>query len=134
MKLFTCDSNRSTNRTWTSAGTCSWSKRKSFHEKMYPRYECLLNFSQGFLLRFSQRHKLRHLVQHGAKLSANKPVAEDYAETFPDLVSKYSHDQIFNCDETGLNFRRMPGKSLVGSFEGRAEGRKKRSSDYQRLC
>ena len=107
------------------SGDLLMEQAKIFYEKMYPGNECLLNFSHGFLWRFCQRHKLRHLVQHGEKLSANKPVAEDYAKTFPDLVSEYSHDQIFNCDETGLNFRRMPGKSLVSSFEGRAEGRKK---------
>ena len=34
-------------------------------------------------------------------------------------------DQIFNCDETGLNFRLLPDKTLAASFETSADGRKK---------
>ena len=32
--------------------------------------------------------------------------------------------QIFNCDETGLNFRLLPDKTLAASFEKSADGRK----------
>ena len=33
-------------------------------------------------------------------------------------------DQIFNCDETGLNFRLLPDKTLAASFETSADGKK----------
>ncbi len=34
-------------------------------------------------------------------------------------------DQIFNCDETGLNFRLLPESTLAPFFEKSADGRKK---------
>ena len=34
-------------------------------------------------------------------------------------------NQVFNCDETGLNFRLMPNVTLAASFEKSAAGRKK---------
>ena len=43
---------------------------------------------------------------------------------FPKVIEGYTLGQIFNCDETGLNFRKMPGKTLISSFERGAEGRK----------
>ena len=36
-----------------------------------------------------------------------------------------SLNQIFNCDETGLNFRLLPQSTLASSFEKSAAGRKK---------
>ena len=36
-----------------------------------------------------------------------------------------SLDHIFNCDETGLNYRLLPQKNLVAAFEKCADGRKK---------
>lgn len=33
--------------------------------------------------------------------------------------------QIFNCDETGLNFCLLPQSSIASSFEQSADGRKK---------
>ena len=38
---------------------------------------------------------------------------------------KYSLDQIFNCDETGLNFRLLPDKSLKGSLKSQLMGERK---------
>ena len=96
-----------------------------FFKKLYPGETCSLSFSHGFLWRFCQRHQIRSVTEHGEKLSANAPAAEDFVSSFPGLIEDYSHHQIFNCDETGLNFRKLPGKTLISSFEGRAEGRKK---------
>ena len=40
-------------------------------------------------------------------------------------------NQIFNCDETGLNFRLLPDKTLASSFEKSADGRKKVKRELQ---
>ena len=40
-------------------------------------------------------------------------------------MSEYFTEQVFNCDETGLQYRLLPQKTLVNLFEKRAEGRKK---------
>ena len=38
---------------------------------------------------------------------------------------KLSYNQIFNCDETGLNYCLLPETTLTSSFEKSADGRKK---------
>ena len=53
-------------------------------------------------------------------------------ETFQCLISSYSQYQNFNCDETGLYYRLLPHNTLAGSFEKRADGRKK-SKDHVTL-
>lgn len=44
-----------------------------------------------------------------------------------ELVEKksLSHNQVFNCDEMGLNYRLLPESTLASSFEKSADGRKK---------
>ena len=58
-------------------------------------------------------------------MAADSDAASEFIESFPKFVkeSGYSLDQIFNCDETGLNFRLLPTKTLT--FEKSADGRKK---------
>ena len=40
-------------------------------------------------------------------------------------MNGFSFNQVFNCDETGLNFRLLPRVTLAASFEKSAAGRKK---------
>ena len=39
------------------------------------------------------------------------------------VTHKLSLDQVFNCDETGLNFHLLPENTLAASFEWSANGR-----------
>lgn len=43
---------------------------------------------------------------------------------FEDLIQGYTKDQIFNADETGLNFKMLPNKSLAAKAEMSAPGHK----------
>lgn len=81
--------------------------------------------SEGWKWRFCKRHGIRQLSLQGEKLAADSDAASEFIESFPKFVkeSGYSLDQIFNCDETGLNFRLLPTKTLT--FEKSADGRKK---------
>ena len=62
----------------------------------------------------------------GEKLSADRPAAESFISTFSQFVieNNLCLDQIFNCDETGLQFRLLPDKTLAAAFEKSADGRK----------
>ena len=62
--------------------------------------------------RFCKRHGIRQLSLQGEKLSANSDAAAEFTKSFPEFAQAYSLDQIFNCDETGLNFRLLPAKTL----------------------
>ena len=83
--------------------------------------------SEGWKWRFCQRHGIRQLSLQGEKMSADSDAAHDFVVSFREFVKEnnYSMDQIFNCDETGLNFRLLPEKTLTGSFQKSADGRKK---------
>jgi len=65
------------------------------------------------------------LSLQGEKASADASAAEEFKRNLFNLISSYSLDQIFNCDETGLYYRLLSQKALAGSFEKRADGRKK---------
>lgn len=83
--------------------------------------------SEGWKWRFCQRHGIRQLSVQGEKLSGDKEEADKFASDFRSFVMEreFTKNQIFNCDETGLNFRLLPDATLAGSFEKTASGRKK---------
>ena len=72
-------------------------------------------------------HGIRQLAFQGEKLSADKEAADQFVPKFRKLTEekKFSHDQVFNCDETGLNYRLLPESTLASSYEKSADGRKK---------
>ena len=62
----------------------------------------------------------------GEKLSADTEASATFITTFNKFVeeSQLTLNEIFNCDETGLNFHLLPDKTLAASFEHSADGRK----------
>ena len=82
--------------------------------------------SEGWRWRFGKRHGIHELVEHDEQLSADRPAAESFVESFRTFVAdeNFSNDQIFNCDETGLNFRLLPNRTLATASERSASGRK----------
>lgn len=80
--------------------------------------------SNGWLDRWKKRHGIRQLSITGESLSANHQVAQEYIAEFADIVSSqnYSPQEIYNCDETGLNFKALPNKSLAAKQELNAPG------------
>ena len=58
----------------------------------------------GWMWRFCQRHTIRQLSLQGEKLSADKAAADQCIPKFQVFIrdGRYSLDQVFNCDETGL--------------------------------
>ncbi|GIX79431.1 hypothetical protein CDAR_228661 [Caerostris darwini] len=45
--------------------------------------------------------------------------AEDYIKTFSDLIKAqgYISQQVFNCDETGLFWKKMPNRTYITAEE-----------------
>ena len=58
--------------------------------------------------------------------SANREEAETFKQTFQDIVEEggYLPDQIFNADETGLFWKKMPDRTFISANERRIPGRK----------
>ena len=64
--------------------------------------------STGFQWRFSKWHGLKNLSIQGEQASADFVTACDFQHHFSQMIEGYSHHQIFNCDETGLQYRLLP--------------------------
>ncbi|GFW57037.1 jerky protein homolog-like [Trichonephila clavipes] len=82
--------------------------------------------SIGWLDRWKKRLGVRQLTITGEKLSSDFDAAKEYVTTFANLIAEgnYSPQQIYDADETGLNFRALPKKSLASQEEKSAPGYK----------
>ena len=100
-------------------------KAVQLHKKMYGE-ESSFSGSTGWQWRFCKRHGIRNLSLEGEKLSAHTETSATFITSFNEFVEEHqlTLNQIFNCDETGLNFRLLPDKTLAASFEHFADGRK----------
>lgn len=80
--------------------------------------------SSGWLDRWKRRHGVRQLTITGEKLSADLIAGQEYVEKLNKLIMEenYSPQQIYNADETGLNFKALPNKSLASREESSAPG------------
>lgn len=83
--------------------------------------------SDGWLDRWKKRFGVRQMTISGEALSANKDAVPDFKKHFFDLLDKegISGEQVYNCDETGLNYRTLPSKTLASKQEKATPGFKK---------
>lgn len=82
--------------------------------------------SNGWLYRFKSRHGIRELEIQGEKLLADVEVANSFKYSFKNFLNEnnYDLDFIYNADETGLNWKSLPSKSLASRRENSASGYK----------
>ncbi|KAJ4446844.1 hypothetical protein ANN_13542 [Periplaneta americana] len=80
--------------------------------------------SDGWLSMWRKKCGVHPLAICGERLSADTVAPEKYKTTFPDLVSKLelSSQQIYNCDETGLNIKCLPKRTLESTSYKTAPG------------
>lgn len=83
--------------------------------------------SVGWLDRWKKRYGVRQLEMCGEKLSADSEAAVQFCDKFQRLIKSenLTPDQLYNCDETGLNFKMLPSKTLASHEEKAAPGHKK---------
>ncbi|XP_053241211.1 tigger transposable element-derived protein 1-like [Podarcis raffonei] len=82
--------------------------------------------SRGWFDRFKTRSGIHSMVRHGEAASTDVPVAEDFAAEFLEVVKTegYVPQQVFNCDETGLFWKRMPKRTFITQEEAKLPGHK----------
>ncbi|XP_044005578.1 jerky protein homolog-like [Aphidius gifuensis] len=80
--------------------------------------------STGWLQKFKNCHGIRKLKVQGESLSAYSNAAEEFNEKFSSIIDEeeYGKDDIYNADETGLNWRSLLKKSLAARQESAARG------------
>lgn len=79
----------------------------------------IINFkaSEGWLGKFKHRHKITYGKMNGEARDVDINVTNDWInKVWPKLKEKYSANDIFNADETGLFFKLTPDKTL--KFKG----------------
>lgn len=80
--------------------------------------------SAGWLEKWKGRYGVRQVNICGEKLSADVDAANVFKTEMDDFLRGYTKEQIYNADETGLNFKMMPKKSLASKNERSAPGHK----------
>ncbi|GAU95135.1 hypothetical protein RvY_06810 [Ramazzottius varieornatus] len=77
--------------------------------------------SNGWVHKFMKRYDLGSVVLHGEEASASQDVADSWiSNDIPTIIQSYKNEDIFNCDETGTQYRALPKKTLT------KEGQKKK--------
>ena len=82
--------------------------------------------SKGWLTNLKNRHAIRQLKLEGESLSADAKAAADFKKEFTKLLQEKGHfrDRIYNADETGLNCKALPDKTLAFKTANSAPGHK----------
>ena len=81
--------------------------------------------SKGWFQKFQKRYGLKSISLHGEVASADKDAAEAYIrETFHEINAEggYRPEQVFNINETGLYWKRMPSRTFHFKDEEKASG------------
>jgi len=80
--------------------------------------------SNGWLVGFLQRHALHNLKIKGETASADETAAKNYCKVLAKVIEdgEYCPDQVFNADETGLFWKKMPSRTFITKSEKIASG------------
>ena len=73
--------------------------------------------SRGWFDNFKKRSGIHSVIRHGEASSADIKAAENFIKDFEKLIGEegYLPEQIFNCDETGLYWKKMPRRTFITS-------------------
>ena len=86
--------------------------------------------SRGWVKSFTKRKKLHNIRYSGERASSDVAAATEYPDTLAAIIEEggYTRDTIFNCDETGLQWKVMPRSTYLPQDERQARGLKKDKS------
>ncbi|GFT99141.1 tigger transposable element-derived protein 1 [Nephila pilipes] len=82
--------------------------------------------SRGWFENFKKSTGIHSVVRHGEAASSDMKAAEDYIKTFSDLIKAqgYISQQVLNCDDTGLFWKKMPNRTYITAEEKKMPGYK----------
>ncbi|KAG6933685.1 tigger transposable element derived 1, partial [Chelydra serpentina] len=93
-------------------------------EEGQPSYKKEFKASQGWLNSFRNRFNLKNVQTTGEVASANEEAAKAYLEQLKEIIEErgYLPEQVFNADETGLFWKKMPTRTYISKSERQAPG------------
>ncbi|GFU91582.1 tigger transposable element-derived protein 1 [Trichonephila clavipes] len=82
--------------------------------------------SKGWLTRFLKRNALYNIKITGESATADEGAAKIFPEELAKIIEDgdYSADQVFNADETGLYWKKLPNRTYIAKDEKTASGHK----------
>ncbi|KAM6168259.1 tigger transposable element-derived protein 1-like [Erethizon dorsatum] len=82
--------------------------------------------SRGWFDNFKRRSGFHSVVRHREAVSLNAKAAEAFATEFQKLMVSecYLPEQVFNCNETGLFWKKMPKRTYITEEENAMPGHK----------
>ena len=82
--------------------------------------------SRGWFENFKKRSGIHSVIRHGEAFSSDVKAAEKFVKDFAKLVSEegYVPQQVFNCDETGLFWKKMPRRTFITAEQKSLPGHK----------
>ena len=82
--------------------------------------------SRGWFENFRKRTGIHSVARHGEAASSDTAAAEKYVAEFKNFVSTeaFLPQQVFNCDETGLFWKKMPKRTYITKEEKSLPGHK----------
>jgi len=82
--------------------------------------------SRGWFKNFKKRTGIHSVVMHGEAASSNVDAAAKFVKKFSKFVNTegYVAQQVFNCDETGLFWKKMPRRTYITKEEKSLPGHK----------
>ncbi|GBM13142.1 Tigger transposable element-derived protein 1 [Araneus ventricosus] len=71
--------------------------------------------TRGWFWKFNRRTGIHIFVRHGAVAISDTKAAENFIGDFKKLVNSecYLPQQVFNCDETGFFWKKMPMRTYI---------------------
>ena len=86
-----------------------------FYRFLYSESPKPFNASYGYQWRFCNHFGIESLAITGKKVCANIVSADEFVSSMNKLTDGYSLNQVFNCNETGLFHKMLPGRTLIRS-------------------
>ncbi|GFW67191.1 tigger transposable element-derived protein 1 [Trichonephila clavipes] len=82
--------------------------------------------SKGWLTGFLKRNALHNINITGESATADEGAAKIFPEELAKIIEDgdYSADEVFNADETGLYWKKLPNRTSIAKDEKTASGHK----------
>nr|XP_057925930.1 tigger transposable element-derived protein 1-like [Doryrhamphus excisus] len=82
--------------------------------------------SRGWYENFKKRTGMNTVVKQGESANSDQSAAKDFVKEFKDYVEaeRFFPQQVFNCDETGLFWKKMPKRTFIAQEEKELPGHK----------
>lgn len=107
-------------------------KARRLHDDLVKKYPGtsadtdVFKASRGWFEKFKKRSGIRSVVRHGGSRSMNQEAVGEFAQEFSNYVKVegFLPQQVFNCDETGLFWKKMPRRTYITQEEKALPGHK----------